>query len=98
MAKLETRDMLHLAQLAQIELSESELERFRVEINEILTYVEQLQDADVDDLEPTTQVTGLKNVTRKDTIKQLPYDRDALLQNAPDRTKDGYIKVRRVLS
>ncbi len=96
MAKLSREDILKLAKLAKLELGEEEIEEFRLEISEILGYVEQLQKVDVDDLKPTYQVTGLKNVTRPDEIFNYDTSPQELLKNAPE-TKDGYIKVKRVL-
>ncbi len=98
MAKLKKQDVLHLAQLARVQLSDEEIVRFQDEISTILSYVEQLQEVDVSELPPTSQVTGLKNVTRPDTISALPYDKTQVMQNTPQVTKDGYIKVKRVLT
>ncbi len=96
MAELSRADILKLAKLAKLKLDDDEIESFRTEISEILGYVEQLQNVDVDDLEPTYQVTGLKNVTRKDQPINYGATPADLLKNAPE-TKDGYIKVKRVI-
>lgn len=97
MAKLTHEDILHLAKLARLELSEDEISQFQDEISGILTYVEQLQSVDVSQLKPTSQVTGLSNVTRSDEIRKLPYNQSELMKNTPE-SEDGYIKVKRVLS
>ncbi|HLB66147.1 MAG TPA: Asp-tRNA(Asn)/Glu-tRNA(Gln) amidotransferase subunit GatC, partial [Candidatus Saccharimonadales bacterium] len=89
-------DVLKLASLAKLELSDDEVESFTGEIKEILAYVEQLQSVDVKGLEPTSQVTGLKNVTRKDEIIDYGISRENMLKNVPDK-QDGHIKVKRVL-
>ncbi len=94
---LTREDVLKLARLARLDLSDEEVEQFTGELTSILGYVEQLQDVDVDDLEPTYQVTGLKNVTRKDEIKDYGADQAALLKNAP-AIENGHIKVKRVLA
>lgn len=98
MAKLTNEDVLKLADLARIQLSEQEVATFKDEINETLNYVEQLQEVDVRQEEPTTQVTGLENVMRDDTLVDYGYKRDELLANTPELTDEGYIKVKRVLS
>lgn len=96
MAKLSTDDILKLARLARLDLSDKEVQQFKGEISEILGYVEQLQTVDVGKLEPTYQVTGLKNVTRVDEpIKYSAKPKD-LLRNLPSR-EGNYIKVKRVL-
>lgn len=97
MAKLSNKDVLKLAQLARLKLSNDELHSFTAEINEILGYVEQLQTVDVEGIEPTSQVTGLENVTRQDSISQNIPSKEELLKNVPDATAEGYIKVKRIL-
>jgi len=96
MSKLTREDVLKLAQLAKLELTEEEQKKFLSEISEILGYVEQLQSVEVDDLEPTYQVNGLSNVSRKDEIRDYGIDRQALLKNLPAE-ENGQIKVKRVL-
>lgn len=97
MAKLTRDDVLHLARLSRLHLSEEEIVRFQTEISTILDYVEQLQGLELDDTAPTYQVTGLKNVMRPD--KEVAYGASPkeLLKNAPAQASDGHIKVRRVL-
>lgn len=96
MAELTKNDVLKLARLARLQLSDDEVVKFQKEITEILTYVEQLQSVDTKGLEPTYQVTGLKNVTRRDEIADYNETQKDLLKNAP-ATEGGYIKVKRVL-
>lgn len=96
MTKLSRDDVLNLARLAKLELTEEEIEKFRTELSDILGYVEKLSEADVTGLQPTTQVTGLTNVTRDDVIGDYGVDQQALLKNVPDRQGNS-IKVRRVL-
>jgi aspartyl-tRNA(Asn)/glutamyl-tRNA(Gln) amidotransferase subunit C len=96
MTKLTRDDVLHLAQLARISLSEDEVEEFSDELSAILQYVEQLTDVDVKGLQPTNQVTGLTNVTRDDAIKSYGYEPAALLKNVPTVQNDQ-IKVKRMI-
>lgn len=96
MAKLTRDDVLKLAQLARIDLSEDELAEFEGEFNEILRYVEQLQAVDIAGYEPTSQVTGLTNVMRKDSEKDYGYIPADLLKNVP-QIKDGHIQVKRMI-
>ena len=96
MAELSYDDVLKLARLARLKLSKDEADEFRKEISEILSYVEQLQSTDVSGLNPTYQVSGLKNVTRPDEVIDYGVSQEDLLKNLPAR--DGnYIKVKRVL-
>ena len=96
MAHLSREDILKLARLSRLKLSESEIEEFRAEISEILAYVDMLKDANVEGLKPTYQVTGLTNVTRNDETVQYGMDQLDLLKNVPEVEKD-YIKVKRMI-
>lgn len=96
MAKLTDDSILHLARLSKLSLSPEEIEQYKNEINMILTYIEQLSTVDVDDLHPTSQVTGLQNITRKDTVINYNEPPAELLKNAPYQ-QDGQFKVKRVL-
>lgn len=96
MAKLTREDVLKLARLARLDLSEAEVEEFAGELTEILQYVEQLQSVDVGDCRPTNQVTGLSNVMREDGVRDYGYQPAELLKNVP-ATQDGQIKVKRMI-
>ena len=96
MAKLTRDDVLKLARLARLELTEDEIEAYRSELSNILRYVEMVQNADVAGLKPTTQVTGLTNVMRADELLDYGVSRDDLLRLAPE-TQDGQLKVKRMI-
>ncbi len=96
MAKLSEAEVIKLAKLARLHLDAKDVPKYQKEISAILDYVEQLQTVNVDDLEPTYQVTGLTNVMRPDRVKDYGITAEELLKNAP-ATQDGHIKVRRVL-
>jgi aspartyl-tRNA(Asn)/glutamyl-tRNA(Gln) amidotransferase subunit C len=97
MAKLSRDDVLKLARLARLQLTDEELDQFAVEISAILGYVEQLQNVDLDGVEPTYQVTGLTNVMRPDQEVDYTAKPNDLLKNAP-ATEGGHIKVKRMLT
>ena len=96
MTKLTREDVLKLARLARLTLTDEEIEEFTGEISAILQYVEQLQDVDLEGLMPTYQVTGLTNVMRQDKVKDYGYAPADLLKNAPE-TEDDHIKVKRMI-
>jgi aspartyl-tRNA(Asn)/glutamyl-tRNA(Gln) amidotransferase subunit C len=96
MSKLTREDVLKLARLARLDLTDEEVEKYRTELSDILQYVEQLQSVDVKGVEPTRQVTGLTNVTRADKTRDYGYKPEDLLKNVP-AVKDGQIKVKRTL-
>ena len=96
MDKITITDIDKLAKLARLGLTEAEKQSLAEQMTDILEYVKQLDEVDVSQVEPTSQVTGLKNVTREDKIFRSDIDRDELLSNAPD-TENGFIKVKSVL-
>lgn len=97
MSKLNHDDVLKLARLSRLKLTGDEVERFSVELSKILDYVEILNKVDTNGLEPTYQVTGLKNVMRPDEVKDYGVAPDDLLKNAP-AMEAGQFKVKRVLN
>ena len=96
MAKLSKDDILKLAKLARLRLSDKEVTAYQEEMSAILAYVEKLGDVDTDGLKPTYQVTGLTNVARPDVIHDYGASQTELLKNAPE-TERAYIKVRRMI-
>lgn len=96
MSKLMRDQVLKLAHLSRLKLTEDEIERFRRELSEILSYVEMLDKADTKNLSPTYQVTGLKNVMRDDEVVEYQAKPKDLLAQAPATEKNQF-KVKRVL-
>lgn len=96
MADLTRDDIVKLAQLARLQLTEDEIAEFSQELTEILHYVEQLQDVDVEGLAPTNQVNGLVNVMRSDDVYDYGYAPSDLLKNVPAVDTDQ-IKVKRMI-
>jgi aspartyl-tRNA(Asn)/glutamyl-tRNA(Gln) amidotransferase subunit C len=96
MADLSKDDILKLARLSRLKLTDEEVEEFRQEISAILGYVEMLNQTNTKELKPTYQVTGLHNVTRKDEVIDYGPTQEDLLMNLPSREKN-YIKTKRVL-
>jgi aspartyl-tRNA(Asn)/glutamyl-tRNA(Gln) amidotransferase subunit C len=96
MSKLSREDVLKLAALSKLRLSDEEIGRLGAELGEILDYVNLLDKVDVSGLTPTYQVSGLKNVYRNDEAKDYGYKIEDLLKNAP-AIQDNQFKVKRVL-
>ena len=96
MTKLSVEDIKKLAYLARIDVTEDEVAEFSSEFAQILEYVDKLQSVDIEGLTPTSQVTGLTNVTRDDEIKDLGYTSEDLLKNVP-QTENNQIKVKRMI-
>lgn len=87
-------DVEHVANLARVELTDSEKQRFTEELGEILNYIEELNKADTAGIEPISQISGLDNIARADEITN-ENNREKLLENTPDQS-DGFIKVKKV--
>jgi aspartyl-tRNA(Asn)/glutamyl-tRNA(Gln) amidotransferase subunit C len=96
MTQISRDDVLHLAQLSSLELNETEIDGLRIDIGNILGYVEQLSKLDTNGVEPTYQVTGLNNVWREDTVIDYGVTREELLARAPE-SDQNQIKVPKVL-
>lgn len=96
MTQISRDDVLHLAQLSNLELSDNEIDSLKIDLSNILGYVEQLSELDTDGVEPTYQVTDLENVWRDDKIIDYGVSREDLIRLAPEST-DSQIKVPKVL-
>lgn len=89
-------DILHLAQLSSLQLSDDEVTDLQADIGNILGYIAQLSELDTTGVEPTYQVTDLENIWRDDVVVQSSVDREGLLALAPDQ-HEQQIKVPKVL-
>lgn len=96
MTQISRDDVLHLAQLSNLELGDDEIDGLQTDISNILGYVEQLNELDTEGVEPTYQVTGLSNVWRDDAIINYGVTREELLARAAE-TVDNQVKVPKVL-
>ncbi|HOJ78255.1 MAG TPA: Asp-tRNA(Asn)/Glu-tRNA(Gln) amidotransferase subunit GatC [Bacillota bacterium] len=85
----------HVARLARLELNENEKEEFTGQLNEILHFVEKLNQLDTTGIEPTAHAIPVTNVFRADEIRE-SLDPELALQNAPVREGD-FFKVPKVL-
>jgi len=96
MTQISRDDVLHLALLSSLALGEDEIDGLRVDIGNILGYIQQLSELNTEGVELTYQVTDLQNIWREDKIDDYGVDRDELLALAPE-SRDGQIKVPKVL-
>lgn len=84
-----------VAHLARIEVSEDALEPLASELSHILTFMEQLQEVDVEGVEPMTSVTPMSLKRRADEITDGGYA-SKILANAPD-AREGFFAVPKVV-
>lgn len=88
---IEREQVVHVARLARLELSDEELERMAGELSGILEHVDRISALDLEGVEPTTHVVALENVLRPDQPDpSLPRER--ALESAPDAA-DGAFRV-----
>lgn len=88
-------DIEKVARLARVELSEEEKVTFGNQLEQILTYMEQLNRLDTSGVEPTSHAIPIYNVFREDEVKpSLPQEE--VLAIAPDE-QDGHFKVPRII-
>ena len=83
--------VLHVARLARLELSDAEVERMASELSGILEHVERFSELDLDETEPTAHVVELENVLRPDEPRP-SWPRERVLEQAPD-PDDGAFRV-----
>jgi len=90
---LSREEVLHVAELARLSLRPEEIEIFTRQLNDILAYVEKLQELDTAGVAPLAHVIPVFNAFREDEVKEgLPLDR--ALENAPAREDDNFLVPR----
>ena len=89
-------DVLHLANLSNISLSEDQIEPLMKDLDNIVGYISQLDELDTDGVEPTYQCFDMQNVWREDVIEDFEADREDLLGLTVE-SEDNQIKVPKVL-
>ncbi len=93
--RLSREQVLHIAELAKLGLTEEETDRFAEQLSAILDYAEMLNRLDTEAIPPTAQTIYQRNVTRADEVRSsLPPEE--ILANAP-RREGNYFKVKAIL-
>ena len=93
--RLSREDVEHVATLARLGLSDTEITRLQDQLSSILEHIAVIDRLDTDAIPPTAQVTAMTNVMRPDVVTgSLP--REAVLENAP-RQADGFFEVHAIL-
>ncbi len=88
---IEREQVLHVAKLSRLRLSEAEVERMAGELSGILEHVGRISELDLDDVAPTSHVVDLENVLRSDQSRP-SWPREVMLEQAPDPA-DGAFRV-----
>jgi aspartyl-tRNA(Asn)/glutamyl-tRNA(Gln) amidotransferase subunit C len=93
--KINREQVRHVAQLARLQLTAQEEERLETELSEMLTYVDQLNELDTDQVEPTAQVGEAGTPMRDDVVTNTPASEE-MLANAPAR-QGTFFKVPKII-
>lgn len=93
--KITRREVEHVAHLARVDFSEKEKEKFTSQLNDILLYIDKLNEVDTTDVEPVTHAIALKNAFREDIVTA-SLDHEMALSNAPDARGD-FFRVPKVI-
>jgi aspartyl-tRNA(Asn)/glutamyl-tRNA(Gln) amidotransferase subunit C len=96
MSDISKSDVLKLAKLARLHLTDDEVTVYQRELASIFEYINKLESLDLSDVAPTYQVNDLENVLREDNIKDLGISPAELMKNAPD-SEGNYFKVQRMV-
>lgn len=96
--QLNQKQIQHIANLARLELTEEELKKYSNQLSDILSYINQLKEADTTNVEPTAQVTGMENIFREDTVEEWDKDEIEVALEQAGELEDGQVKVGRVLA
>lgn len=89
-------EIIHIAKLASLNLSEAEIEMYAKDMTEILDFANMINSVNTEDIKETIGANENYNVFRKDEVKVVT-DRDALLQNAPSKD-EGMFRIPKVIN
>jgi len=96
--KISEKEVRYIAELANLRLGDEELGKYAGDLEEILTYVEKLNELDTANVEPMAQVIypGGETATLRDDVVGLSFSQDLALEPAP-KAGAGHFKVPRVI-
>ncbi|MBR1801966.1 Asp-tRNA(Asn)/Glu-tRNA(Gln) amidotransferase subunit GatC [Candidatus Saccharibacteria bacterium] len=94
--KIKREDILHLADLSNFSMSDKEIDSLGNDLENIISYISELNELDTDGVEPTYQVFEMENIWRDDEIKEQEATREDLLALTKE-SEENQIKVPKVL-
>jgi aspartyl-tRNA(Asn)/glutamyl-tRNA(Gln) amidotransferase subunit C len=86
---IDREQVLHVARLARLELSDEEVERMSGELSKILDHVGRMNELDLDGVEPTSHVVQFENVLRADQPRP-SWPRKRVLEGAPEPAEGAF--------
>lgn len=90
-----TDEVKYVAELARLEFSEKEVEKFTYDLNGILGYIDKLNELDTKNLETSVNPVYIENAFREDVVEK-SLERAEVLKNAPDQ-QSGYFRVPKII-
>ncbi len=87
---IDREQVLHVARLARLQLTDDEVERMAGELSSILGHIETISGLDLEGVEPTSHVVEVSNALRTDVPRPC-LDREVALSQAPARTEDAFL-------
>lgn len=93
--KVSKDEVIRIAELAKLKLTEEEIVKFQIELSKILEYVEQLKEIDTKGVKLLYHPISRVNIFREDKVTK-SIDREEALSNAPERTEE-FFKVPKVM-
>ncbi|MGG3017694.1 Aspartyl-tRNA(Asn) amidotransferase subunit C Glutamyl-tRNA(Gln) amidotransferase subunit C [Geobacillus stearothermophilus] len=95
MSRISIDQVKHVADLARLAITDEEAKMFTKQLDAIITFAEQLNELDTENVPPTSHVLDMRNVMRED-IPEPGLPREEVLKNAPDQ-QDGQFRVPAIL-
>lgn len=93
---IDKEEVKYIADLAHLQLTDSEIELFTQQLGDIIDYFEKLDQLDTEDVVPTAYTIPMRNIMRADRV-EASLAREKVLKNAPDQ-KEGQFRVPRIVS
>lgn len=88
--KITKEEVLHVAKLARLNLTEEETERLMNDMGSIIGFADKLNELDTEGVVPTAHAIPMQNAFREDEVKP-SYEREDILKNAPSSDGDGFL-------
>ena len=88
--KITREEVIHVANLARLDVDEALIDKFAKQIGTILEYIDSLNRVDTEGVTPTSHAISLTNAFREDDVKE-DFDKDAALANAPEKEDGNFI-------
>ncbi len=95
MSVISLDEVKKIAKLSRLKITESEAEKFSVQLSAILEYASKLNELNTDDVQPASHSIEMKNALRIDTVKQ-SLQREKIMQNAP-HNENGFYQVPKII-